>query len=168
MPEEILEKRWWADYPYIPYCTSNIFRTFKIPYSVYSIVDDFWINHIAWRIAHYIQGQRCENCPNWHERKTISKSRWGWCDLYSPIATLERRDDTIYINPTIHEHYHSWCPAWGVGINDSSEWNPRLRERLQRPRQAHHWKRYHRGVQWPVPPHGHYPCGPTARVRPQT
>lgn len=105
-------KRWWRDYPFIP---DNLYKLFDFVglYSVYHILEEDWLDHIAWRISHHIQGQRCENCPNWHERKTISKDRWGWCDLWSPMATMIRCDGKLWVAPTIHEHWHSWCHAWG-------------------------------------------------------
>lgn len=110
-------KKWWRDYPYVPEHLYKVFDVFGM-YFIYSWLDDFWLDHVAWRIDHHIAGHRCENCPNWHERKTKSKDRWGWCDLHSPIAIIPRKDGTWFVAPTIHEHWHSWCPAYGVCIKE--------------------------------------------------
>jgi len=67
--------------------------------NVFFSIENWWQGHIAWRIAHHVAGERCENCHNWHERKTKHVSRWGWCDLISPVRKML-------------EHYHGWCPMW--------------------------------------------------------
>ena len=110
--EEIEPRRWWRDYPFIPDNLYKLFDLFGL-YSIYYILEEDWLDHVAWRIAHHVQGQKCENCSNWDERKTISKDRWGWCNLLSPLATLEQCDGKLYVAPTIHEHSHGWCHAWG-------------------------------------------------------
>lgn len=85
-------------------------------YDIEFTLDEFYIDHISWRILHHIKGERCENCPAWHERSTIYY-RCGWCDLHSKLAMIKRVDGSYYDVP-IHQYYHGWCPAWGWSNSD--------------------------------------------------
>lgn len=68
-------------------------------YIYYGIWDDFYYDHIYWRIHHWLLNERCENCRNWHFCGLWEGRMYGTCDIH----TWE-----------LWEDYHAHCPCWNL------------------------------------------------------
>jgi len=107
---EDIDSMWYYGliYPYICQPIENliisILDKFNCAGYYYFYISAWWIDHIAWRIAHYIARERCETCPNWHKKCL----KYGWCDLQS----------SYNINKYILLKHNQWCLVWGIKINE--------------------------------------------------
>lgn len=73
-------------------------------YFRYPILDDFYYDHVAWRIHHYIWQERCETCRNWHFIGKFDSRPHGTCDI----------DSMNWID------YHALCPCWNLDISETN------------------------------------------------
>ncbi len=60
--------------------------------------EEFYYDHVYWRIHHYFMNERCDTCRNWHFYSKYDKQDYGTCEI----------DECNY------KHYHAWCPCWNL------------------------------------------------------
>jgi hypothetical protein len=65
------------------------------------VPDEFYYDHIHWRIHHYLLRERCEFCRNWHFAGKWEGRPWGICDM-----------DEYYTD------FHGHCGCWNLEPKD--------------------------------------------------
>jgi hypothetical protein len=60
--------------------------------------NEFYFDHICWRIHHYFMNERCETCRNWKFYRKFDKEDYGTCEI-----------DVCH-----YTHYHAYCPCWNL------------------------------------------------------
>jgi RimJ/RimL family protein N-acetyltransferase len=68
------------------------------------IPEEWYYDHLCWRIHHYLLNERCETCRNWHFCGKLGGRVIGTCDV----------SDLYWYD------YHGHCPVWNVDLTEDS------------------------------------------------
>lgn len=70
------------------------------------ILDEWYFDHVWWRIHHYVFRERCENCRNYHYKGKVRNEMYGTCDIHTHEWTS----------------YHGHCACWNLDIEADSQY----------------------------------------------
>jgi hypothetical protein len=86
------------------------------------MLDDFYLDHIQWRIRHYWFHEKCETCRNWHYCGKIKGHKIGFCDWepYNPNETGGWEGSHGYCTLYNDPHIDTW-EDWYTFDEDGSE-----------------------------------------------